>query len=662
MSRKDAIERINADPGRYLTPDKTGKGYVCPICGSGSGRHGTGITSKDGRHFTCWAGRCFTSATMFDILAIREGLDPSALSAADYERVLNGAGETPVSGDDRGSAPITPLKGLRPLRIHSNGRGETQAPSSYLQTCAARANQTDYFKARGLTEPTIQTYALGFDPAFKTKVGEEYQTWAAAVIPTGGGAYVLRNTNSQTSDDRIRKRGEARLFNQTALQDSDQPVFIVEGEFDALSILEVGGQAVSLGSVANVDKLVAAVKETPPQSPLILALDNDESGEKAQSALIDALDALSVPFDEANIAGEYNDPNEALTTNREDFARRVVMAQKRARDSAAIRTQEATENRRKAYLERHSTLSHLTGFLSSISDSVNTPALPTGFPKLDAALDGGLYEGLYILGAVSSLGKTTFVLQLADQVAEKGHDVLIFSLEMARYELIAKSVSRLSYLLASDRRDAKTARGVTDGKRYANYSEKEHQLLGEALRAYQTFAGRVFIREGIGNIGAAQIREAVEEHIKLTGNRPLVVVDYLQQLQSADPRATDKQNMDRSVMELKRISRDHKLPLIAISSFNRENYRQSANMAAFKESGGIEYSSDVLIALQPRGVGEDDFDAEEARAKDPRDVELIILKNRSAPAGARIPFSYYAVFNIFVELGDPAEKKSSRRI
>lgn len=63
--------------------------------------------------------------------------------------------------------------------------------------------------------------------------------------------------------------------------------------------------------------------------------------------------------------------------------------------------------------------------MDGIADSVNTPCISTGFAMLDEALDGGLYEGLYIVGAISSLGKTTLVTQIADQVASKGQDVLI---------------------------------------------------------------------------------------------------------------------------------------------------------------------------------------------------------------------------------------------
>ena len=58
---------------RFLKPDKSGKGYVCPICGSGSGKHGTGIITKDGVHFTCWRG-CYTSKDIIDIIGLKYGV------------------------------------------------------------------------------------------------------------------------------------------------------------------------------------------------------------------------------------------------------------------------------------------------------------------------------------------------------------------------------------------------------------------------------------------------------------------------------------------------------------------------------------------------------------------------------------------------------------
>ena len=53
MDREQAKQYIQERAKDYLQKDRSGKGFICPICGSGSGKNGTGITTKDGVHFTC---------------------------------------------------------------------------------------------------------------------------------------------------------------------------------------------------------------------------------------------------------------------------------------------------------------------------------------------------------------------------------------------------------------------------------------------------------------------------------------------------------------------------------------------------------------------------------------------------------------------------------
>ena len=203
--------------------------------------------------------------------------------------------------------------------------------------------------------------------------------------------------------------------------------------------------------------------------------------------------------------------------------------------------------------------------------------------------------------------------------------------------------------------DAKSARGITDGKRQINYSRKETQLIRDSIIAYSRYADRLFIREGVGNIGVEEIREAIRRHILFTGHRPIVVVDYLQILAPYSERMTDKQNTDKAVLELKRISRDYKIPVIAISSFNRVNYKEAVSMEAFKESGAIEYSSDVLIGLQLRGAGGQFFDPTKAKKRDPRIIQAVILKNRNGRVGDKLSYRYYPLFNYFIEADDQEE-------
>ena len=381
------------------------------------------------------------------------------------------------------------------------------------------------------------------------------------------------------------------------------------------------------------------------KQPLLIALDNDKAGEKAAADLAEGLRKLGIGFYKVNIAEGYKDANEALIADKEAFTSAI--------QGAESIEEQALEAQKEEYL-KNSTANHLQEFINGITNSVNTPYIPTGFSNLDKILEGGLYEGLYIVGAISSLGKTTFITQIADQIAEAGQDVLIFSLEMARSEIMAKSISRLTLLDVlknnGNIQDAKTTRGITTGSRYINYSPTEKELIKRSITSYGAYAGNIYISEGIGDIGTEQIREAVKKHILFTGKKPVIVIDYLQILAPADIRATDKQNTDKSVMELKRISRDYKLPVIGISSFNRANYSVAVTMEAFKESGAIEYSSDILIGLQLKGAGSKDFDANIAKNRNPREVELVVLKNRNGATGGKISFEYYPMFNYFKEV------------
>ena len=440
-----------------------------------------------------------------------------------------------------------------------------------------------------------------------------------------------------------KKVGEVEIFNGQALETAQRPIFITEGEIDALSIIEAGGEAAGLGSTQNTHKLLDLLRDHKPIQPLIIALDNDEAGEAAAGKLIEGLKTLNIAFYKYNPYGDHKDANEALIADRQALTAEIQEAEQEAGD---LRREE-----RREYL-KNSTANYIAAFINDIDSSVNTPCIPTGFNKLDIALDGGLYEGLYVIGAISSLGKTTFITQAADQIAKAGYDVLIFSMEMARSELMAKSISRETYQLTLPKGEtwkAKTARGITAGKRYQEYKQEEKEVIYKAIREYAAYAKNIFIIEGAGEVGAKQIRETTEKHISITGRRPVVIIDYLQILSPYNERYTDKQNTDKVVLELKRISRDHKLPVIAISSFNRMSYKGEVKEEAFKESGVIEYSSDILIGLQVKGADKD-INITEEKKKNPRDIELVILKNRNGAAGITLLYSYNTLFNHFSEI------------
>ena len=628
--------------------------YICPLCGHGT--HGDGLAvnprSKDRKGLKCF-GSCNFSGDIIDLIGEVENI-------TDYPEKLKRAGEyIGITIDGRSTAEEDFRPSAKPAQnqpknerythvdIHTDTytQPDTQSHIDYYRECQKHLEETDYHLKRGISKETATRFMLGYEPHFKVKGGE----WEALIIPTGHYSYVARNTDPQAGDkDRYRNRGQSTPFNTKALEKAQKPIFITEGEIDALSIIEAGGEAIGLGSTANITLFINSyIKKQKPAQPLILALDNDAQGEKAQEELEHALEELGVAYYIYNPAGEHKDANEALRADREAFIQAVAHAE-----------EAELEALREEYYST-SSYNHLQGFIDGITDSINTPAQSTGFTELDSTLDGGLYEGLYILGAITSLGKTTLALQIADQIAQSGRDVLIFSLEMARAELMSKSISRHTIIdvldNGGDPRDAKTNRGITTGARYEHYSQTERELIKRAISSYSEYAPHILIHEGIGDIGTAQIRETVRKGAQLAEKEgrqpPVVLVDYIQILAPYDVRATDKQNTDKAVLELKRISRDYKTPVIGISSFNRASYKEEVTLEAFKESGALEYGADVLIGLQLKGAGEKNFNSTEAKQKNPRDIELVILKNRNGSTGNKVIFEYYPLFNYFKERG-----------
>lgn len=671
-------------------------------------------TSASGLHCKCFA--CGAYYDIFDLIAIDRGVDQgeafaiacnmyniqpeggftyrqSAASAFGKPATVPGnqkqAGNEQItqpqlhnSNYTTGADTIGELQAALSLDID----GELLAAHAALMSNPAAL---EHFTRRGLSREIIERYKLGYSEGGHNAPLKAYTGNQSKGKKAGLYKYLFPYTNaggrldyyiSEISDrgqideynGKYRKLNKAEgdksaspIFNERYIKQGTPPIiFICEGIFDALSVEEAGSAAIAFVGTAH-RRFLQLCKEYKPQTTFIVSLDNDSAGAQAIEKVTEGLKLLGIPYivRTAEAVGA-KDFNEALTKDRAAFVDFI----RRATSEAGQAEQEQLEEERTDYKNEHQAAARLQGFINRIIESKTAIYYPTGFRDLDVLLDGGFYTGLYILGAISSLGKTTFCLQVIDNIAAGGHDVLIFSLEMAERELMAKSISRLTLQedlrQYQDTKHAKTVRGILTGSRYANYSREENSIIQAAIERYNEYAGNIYIFEGIGDIGVMNIREQIERHVKLTGRKPVVFIDYAQILAAYNERerATDKQNVDKNVLELKRISRDFDIPVLAISSFNRDSYSEPVSMAAFKESGAIEYSSDVLIGLQYYGMdykeGEGQVghnsrvrkliaaQSDIAASGKPQDIQIKILKNRNGRRDfARL--DYYPMFNYF---------------
>lgn len=413
----------------------------------------------------------------------------------------------------------------------------------------------------------------------------------------------------------------------------DKFIYICEGWADALSFEDVGKKAIALHSTQQINKLKEYIDTntfTASKYVYMLCCDNDEAGHKANSELAEYFTEKNINYHKVQIPKEYKDINEwYIETGDKDIFKGLLNP-----------------------FKNQTVLNYIdNSFLKDIERMKGFKGRSTGFKNLDKEING-VVPGLYVLGAISSLGKTTYITQLADQMASRGEHIIFFSLEQSRFELVAKSISRQTCIL--NPKEAKTSLAIMQNTDVADITIK-------AVEQYQPIAHNTIIVEGNFNINVISIREYVEQYIAFTGIKPVVVLDYLQILRPINDRLTDKQQVDYNVTELKRISRDYDIPIFVICSFNRDNYTTTVDFTSFKESGAIEYSADVVMGLQLKvmeeiqemkkpTVSQIRNKINDAKNETPRRVELIGLKNRNGKSYFKCDYKYYPAFNYFEEV------------
>ena len=446
--------------------------------------------------------------------------------------------------------------------------------------------------------------------------------------------------------------GGKGVFNLSALYNEDNAegaVFVTEGAFDALSVMQVKSTAIAINSASNADKLIRQLEKRPTKATLILCLDDDEAGRRAARTIREGLDRLNISHVNGDICNGAKDPNEALT-----------------RDGMAFR-QAVTKAVEQTAAKPDSVGDYMDFFMEGeIREFREQGDIKTGFSNIDAEM-GGLYAGLYVIAAISSLGKTTLCHQIADQIATTGRDVIFFSLE--RLELVSKSLARIT--AQRNPGDAVSSLSIRRGylpRQVLDAADEYRKAVGEHLS----------IVEGNFSCNISFIGDYIRRYIRRNGTKPVVFVDYLQILQpEKDERgrvATTKETVDSTVTALKRLSREKGLTIFVISSVNRASYALPIDFESLKESGGIEYSADVVCGLQLQCLNEPLFSerekVKEKRARivteksaTPRRVQLVCLKNRYGRSSFKNPvtFDYYPANDLFVPSGEKAAVTPERR-
>ena len=650
---EEAIKYIHENPQVYLQPTGKAKGgYICPICGSGSGPHKTGIVSEENESwkFTCFANNCFPpKSDIINIIAAQENLDNKqalfrafeiygiTLKKGDNYKHYQHSTESKANRDDK-SQETEELQKIEIARIKEDIRiGQENLWQA-----------EEYLRSRGISLTTAIRAKCGciinwYHPKVREKYGMRppFSGTPRLIIPTSEESYTARDirpTEEIPQEERNyikQKAGRVKILNLESVATAKSPIFVVEGEFDFMSIEEFGYTAVALGSTSMVENFVEKLKNIKVTQPFVIALDNDDAGQTAAEKLVKMLRELNFEAYNVNISGEFKDANEALMNNRKIFQERLAEVATNPKSESLTRERNEESN-----------MGKVESMLSIMKES--RKPISTGFEKLDASLDGGFYApGLYIIAGGTSVGKTALMQQIAFNLARNQQDIMYFSLEMSMQDLFYRDLSRLSSIFGKGQSVHEI---IQNGGKY---------ITDEVVAEYKKAASHIFTHAALSEITVEYIEKTATNHVKKFEERPVLFVDYLQILEPTNPRGTDKQIVDHSIKSLNILSRSLEIPIVVAASLNRSGYSEEVTFQALKESGALEYTGDIVIGLQfqamakisekSKNVAERTKKITQERNKSIRKMEAVILKHRNGKIGTKSYFDYVPKYNIYKE-------------
>ena len=244
----------------------------------------------------------------------------------------------------------------------------------------------------------------------------------------------------------------------------------------------------------------------------------------------------------------------------------------------------------------------------------NVTGIATGFVDLDYKMAGLQPSDLILVAARPSMGKTAFVLNIAQYVAFHSNlTAAIFSLEMSKEQLVNRMFSLES------RVDAQVLRS-------GNLADSDWEKLIEAAGVIG--ASNLIIDDTPG-ISISELRSKCRKY-KLEHDLKLVIIDYLQ-LMSGSGRSTDSRQQEISDISrsLKALARELNVPVIALSQLSRAVEQRPDHrpmLSDLRESGAIEQDADVVMFIY-----RDDYYNKDSENKNI--AEIILAKQRNGPIG-----------------------------
>ncbi|MBR5753665.1 MAG: replicative DNA helicase [Clostridia bacterium] len=275
---------------------------------------------------------------------------------------------------------------------------------------------------------------------------------------------------------------------------------------------------------------------------------------------------------------------------------------------------------------------HLTNL--SGPDREQYLGIPSGWGDLDAKISGLNKADLIIVGARPAMGKTSFALNMAANVAKKGKKVAFFSLEMTKEQLAERVISMEARIHGEKMRN-----GRLSSSDWTNFS-----TVAGALHEIPLYF------DDTSNITTNEMKARVRRMKDVD----VVFVDYLQLMQSGTRVESRVQEVSQITRQLKLMAKDLEVPVIVLCQLSRNTESRGKShrpqLSDLRESGSIEQDADIVLMLfRDDYYQQDGAEDENIERNDINTVEVLVSKNRHGPVGT-VELAWNSEFTLFTSI------------
>lgn len=536
----DELKKIDC---RQFLEKSTNGLYVCPFCGSGTGKNKTGALEyyKSDNKCVCF-GRCGKKAySVIDIYMQIKGVD--------FKQAIKDLEQ----GNFSSLSATVPKQEPKPTK--------EQDFTAYFKQCKKNLHDNpqpieNYLESRGfkrdIWKKWEKLFFVGYEPNF---MGQRI------VITSVKTSYVAKTIEGHNVKDYNPKGAKMSCFNLNNVKDNET-VFVCEGLFDCMSIQECGYKGISINSTSNLNLFLSNI--TTKGNRWIISFDNDDPGRKATQTLKAKLKEKGEICTVADVCGTYKDANELYQENPGELKRLCDIAYKKAEGADA---NEQRTNTEKGGEEMNDNLLTYEKILESLEQNDGKYIDIPGFKSLSRVLRLKMHNQ-FVISADTGLGKSTLALNWLYGLS-KDYQCIYFNLEMNKRIVNNR-------LLAID-----SGMTVHDIENFKRMNEQEQ---GKVLKSAKNIADKNIIVYN-DKFKIDDIIKTIQEYRK---EKCIVVVDHIHLIQS--DKKTPYEQMKEISGAFKDLYNTQEVCLILVAQQNREGKKDNKKptLGSLKECGSLE--------------------------------------------------------------------------